>query len=74
MESQNNETFFYLEMWESEEITNDKAKKESFENSQHNQEVLKKQYEKDINEIEIFNPNCPQKLFVKCRNDSKNRK
>ena len=74
MENQKNETLMYLEIWNTETKNNDKAKTESFEKSQQDKEVLKKQYEKDINELEIENPNCPRKLFVKCMNDNKHRK
>ncbi len=41
------ETLFYLDMWKSEEQNNDKAKKESFENSQKDEEVIKEQQEQD---------------------------
>jgi len=63
---ENTETL-YLKLWDNEEINNDKAQTESFENSQKNEEVLKKQYEEDFNEIEL-KEKTKNSIVVKCIN------
>ena len=47
---ENNQTL-YFQMWENEELQNDKAKNESFENSQQDKKVLEQQREQDIKEV-----------------------
>ena len=69
MEKQENETLFYMDIWNNEEQNNEQARIKSFKKSQQDKEVLKEQYEQDITEIDTTeNPNCLKKLPVKCIN------
>jgi len=80
MENQKNQDLMYLEIWESEESRNEKAQTLCFEKSQQDKEVLKNQYDEDLEEQGteetediLINPNH-KRLYVKCMCDNRNRK
>lgn len=50
-EQENNNDTLYFQLWENEELQNDKAKNESFKNSQQDKAVLEQQKKQDIKEV-----------------------